>query len=218
MCTLTPSARWPSRAASSSTHLQVDRVRLAAPADVLREGQPQQPGLAELREHLAREALLPLVGRGVRGEFGVGQLAGQRDQVGGLLGGQFAVDRHGAPWSENSTEDGTAVLSVVQAVMLSACQECDGGGAGTTSTATGTALTRRQAQLLDQLEELFLAEGFARFTLDDLAVRLHCSKSTLYALADSKEQLALRVIRHFFRKATVASRRGRSPSRTRPCA
>jgi len=58
--------------------------------------------------------------------------------------------------------------------------------------------------LLDQLEELFLAKGFARFTLDDLAVRLHCSKSTLYALADSKEQLALRVIRHFFRKATVA--------------
>jgi AcrR family transcriptional regulator len=73
------------------------------------------------------------------------------------------------------------------------------------TTASGeAALTRRQAQLLDQLEDLFLAEGFAGFTLDDLAVRLHCSKSTLYALADSKEQLALRVIRNFFRKATVA--------------
>src|SRR4051795_4061006 len=66
------------------------------------------------------------------------------------------------------------------------------------------ALTRRQAELLDQLEGLFLAEGFARFTLEDLAVRLHCSKSTLYALAGSKEQLAHRVIRHFFRKATAA--------------
>jgi AcrR family transcriptional regulator len=65
-------------------------------------------------------------------------------------------------------------------------------------------LTRRQAELLDQLEELFLAEGFARFTLDDLALRLHCSKSTLYALAGSKEQLAQRVIKHFFRKATDA--------------
>ena len=65
-------------------------------------------------------------------------------------------------------------------------------------------LTRRQAELLDQLEQLFLAEGFARFTLEDLAVRLHCSKSTLYALAESKEQLAARVIRHFFRKATAA--------------
>lgn len=65
-------------------------------------------------------------------------------------------------------------------------------------------MTRRQAELLDHLETLFLNDGFARFTLDDLAVRLRCSKSTLYALAGSKEQLALRVIRHFFRKATVA--------------
>jgi AcrR family transcriptional regulator len=71
--------------------------------------------------------------------------------------------------------------------------------------ADGTAgLTRRQTELLDQLEALFLAEGFAGFTLDDLAARLHCSKSTLYALAGSKEQLALRVVRHFFRKATEA--------------
>ena len=66
------------------------------------------------------------------------------------------------------------------------------------------ALTRRQAELLDQLEELFLAEGFSRFTLDDLALRLRCSKSTLYALAGSKEQLAHRVVKHFFRKATAA--------------
>src|SRR3954464_13190320 len=65
-------------------------------------------------------------------------------------------------------------------------------------------MTRRQAQLLDHLEELFLAEGFARFTLEDLALRLRCSKSTLYTLAQSKEQLALRVVRHFFRQATEA--------------
>jgi AcrR family transcriptional regulator len=71
-------------------------------------------------------------------------------------------------------------------------------------SAEDATMTRRQAQLLDQLEELFLADGFARFTLDDLALRLHCSKSTLYTLAGSKEQLALRVIRHFFRQATEA--------------
>jgi AcrR family transcriptional regulator len=65
-------------------------------------------------------------------------------------------------------------------------------------------LTRRQAELLDQLEALFLGEGFARFTLDDLAERLRCSKSTLYALAESKERLAVRVVKHFFRKATDA--------------
>ena len=74
----------------------------------------------------------------------------------------------------------------------------------TTTVPPDARLTRRQAELLDQLEGLFLSEGFARFTLDDLAVRLHCSKSTLYALAESKERLASRVIRHFFRKATEA--------------
>ena len=71
-------------------------------------------------------------------------------------------------------------------------------------TSIAPSLTRRQAELLDQLEEMFLAEGFSRFTLDDLALRLHCSKSTLYALASSKEQLAHRVVKHFFRKATAA--------------
>ena len=80
--------------------------------------------------------------------------------------------------------------------------------ARTTAPAAGlgdtAGLTRRQAELLDQLEQLFLAEGFSRFTLEDLAVRLHCSKSTLYTLAESKEQLAHRVIKHFFRKAAAA--------------
>ena len=74
----------------------------------------------------------------------------------------------------------------------------------TITSAADDRLTRRQAELLDQLEALFLAEGFARFTLDDLAERLRCSKSTLYALAESKERLAVRVIKHFFRKATDA--------------
>jgi AcrR family transcriptional regulator len=61
--------------------------------------------------------------------------------------------------------------------------------------------TARQRALLEQLEELFLAEGFVDFTLEDLAGRLHCSKSTLYALAASKEQLAVRVVTHFFKGA-----------------
>ncbi|MFB9570095.1 TetR/AcrR family transcriptional regulator [Saccharopolyspora hordei] len=60
----------------------------------------------------------------------------------------------------------------------------------------------RRAELLDQLRDLFLAEGFAHFTLDDLVARLHCSKSTLYTLADSKEQLAVRVVAHYFKRAT----------------
>ncbi|MDA3648209.1 TetR/AcrR family transcriptional regulator [Saccharopolyspora indica] len=60
----------------------------------------------------------------------------------------------------------------------------------------------RRAELLDQLRDLFLAEGFAHFTLDDLVARLHCSKSTLYTLAGSKEQLAVRVVAHYFKCAT----------------
>lgn len=67
---------------------------------------------------------------------------------------------------------------------------------------TRRAPTARQAALLDQLLALFLAEGFAEATLDDFAAKLHCSKSTLYALAPSKEQLALRVVGQFFRVAT----------------
>lgn len=62
-------------------------------------------------------------------------------------------------------------------------------------------LTARQRALLDELERLFLTEGFVQFTLDDLAAKMHCSKSTLYALAPSKEQLAVRVVAHFFKGA-----------------
>ncbi|PXY37041.1 TetR family transcriptional regulator [Prauserella sp. PE36] len=61
--------------------------------------------------------------------------------------------------------------------------------------------TARQRALLGELEELFLAEGFVEFTLDDLAARLRCSKSTLYTLAASKEQLAVKVVAHFFKGA-----------------
>ncbi|KAA9148706.1 TetR/AcrR family transcriptional regulator [Amycolatopsis acidicola] len=65
----------------------------------------------------------------------------------------------------------------------------------------GRKLTSRQRALLAELEELFLAEGFMHFTLDDLAAKMHCSKSTLYALAPSKEQLAVRVVAHYFKGA-----------------
>ncbi|GAB3551657.1 AcrR family transcriptional regulator [Actinopolyspora lacussalsi] len=69
-------------------------------------------------------------------------------------------------------------------------------------TARTPAVRARRAELLDRLCELFLAEGFAHFTLDELAGRMHCSKSTLYTLAHSKEQLAVRVVGHFFKRAT----------------
>ena len=77
-------------------------------------------------------------------------------------------------------------------------------------------LTTRQRQRVDELVDLFLAEGFVHLTLDDLASRLGCSKRTLYALADSKEQLAVRTVRSFFRRSTeqveAAIARTRSPA------
>ena len=60
----------------------------------------------------------------------------------------------------------------------------------------------RLEELLDELVLIFLAEGFRQFTLSELAERLRCSKSTLYALGHSKEQLTVNVVRRFFRTAT----------------
>jgi len=65
-------------------------------------------------------------------------------------------------------------------------------------------LTARQVDLLDRLTDLVVAEGFAHLTLDDLAGRLRCSKTTLYALAPSKDQLAVRVVNNFFRRSTAS--------------
>ncbi len=59
----------------------------------------------------------------------------------------------------------------------------------------------RRAEILDGLVDLFLAEGFLDFSVEDLAERLQCSKSTLYAVAPSKEQLITAVVRAFFRRA-----------------
>jgi AcrR family transcriptional regulator len=78
-------------------------------------------------------------------------------------------------------------------------------------------LTPRQTGLRDALLELVLARGFRQLTLDDIAAELSCSKRTLYALADSKEQLALLAVREFFRRATEqvesAIARTRAPGR-----
>ena len=64
--------------------------------------------------------------------------------------------------------------------------------------------TRRRTRLFDELLALFLADGFSHLTLDDIAARLRCSKSTLYTLAASKDELVRRVTVHFFKRATDA--------------
>lgn len=61
----------------------------------------------------------------------------------------------------------------------------------------------RRQQLLDELEALFLAEGFSGLTVDELCRRLRCSKSTLYSVAQTREQIVQAVVRHFFAGATA---------------
>lgn len=62
--------------------------------------------------------------------------------------------------------------------------------------------TRRRAALFDALLELILREGFAHLSIGSIAAELRCSKSTLYTLAASKEQLVTATVTHFFRTAT----------------
>jgi len=61
----------------------------------------------------------------------------------------------------------------------------------------------RREQLLDELEKIFLTEGFLHLRVGTLASRLHCSRSTLYELADSKEELIGRVVARFADRAVT---------------
>lgn len=69
---------------------------------------------------------------------------------------------------------------------------------------TSAHATARRAELFGAVVALFLVDGFAHLTLDEIAGRLRCSKSTLYTLAPSKDELVVAAVRHFFRAATDA--------------
>ena len=59
----------------------------------------------------------------------------------------------------------------------------------------------RQADVFERLIALTLERGFASYTLEQAAIVLRCSKSTIYALAGSREQLIRAVVVEFFRGA-----------------
>ena len=59
--------------------------------------------------------------------------------------------------------------------------------------------TARREGLLEQVTDIFLAEGFTAVSVDDLARRVRCSKATLYAVGATKEQLVVAATKHFFR-------------------
>ena len=75
----------------------------------------------------------------------------------------------------------------------------------------------RQEELLDALEAIVLREGFGGLTVGDLAKRLRCSRSTLYALAPSKEELFLtleeRLLSRVQANAQVCSERETDPTK-----
>jgi AcrR family transcriptional regulator len=60
--------------------------------------------------------------------------------------------------------------------------------------------TPRQLRLLSDLETIVLTEGFRDLTVAVLAERLHCSRRSLYELAESKEALVLLVIDRLLRR------------------
>ena len=66
----------------------------------------------------------------------------------------------------------------------------------------GVVRTVRGRPLLEELEQLFLDQGFHDMTLGQMAAALRCSKSTLYYIGDSKEELVAAVVKHFFRMGT----------------
>ncbi|HEU4808970.1 MAG TPA: TetR/AcrR family transcriptional regulator [Homoserinimonas sp.] len=61
----------------------------------------------------------------------------------------------------------------------------------------------RRDELIDELIELFIRDGFLALSIEDIARELKRSKSTLYSVADSKEQIFVAVARAFFRRATA---------------
>ena len=55
-------------------------------------------------------------------------------------------------------------------------------------------LTARQRELLDELEELVVAEGLAELTMAEIAAQVNCSLRTLYGIAPSRDELVLAVV------------------------
>ena len=77
--------------------------------------------------------------------------------------------------------------------------------------------SRRELELLENLEFLVLSEGFLHLSTNDLCHRLRCSKSTLYQIAPTLESLYEVVIERWLQKlreaGETASSRDRDPFR-----
>lgn len=63
----------------------------------------------------------------------------------------------------------------------------------------------RHREVLDQLESLFLREGFSGFSVRELAAHVGCSRRTLYEVAPSKDELVLIVLDRFLHRVGRAA-------------
>jgi AcrR family transcriptional regulator len=75
--------------------------------------------------------------------------------------------------------------------------------------------TRRREELLDQVQSLILVEGFAQLRVGALAAHLSCSRSTLYKLAPSKDELIALVFRAIRRQGAHRGQTEAEPSWSR---
>lgn len=66
-------------------------------------------------------------------------------------------------------------------------------------------LGARHRQVLDELEALFLRDGFSGFSVRELAANVGCSRRTLYELAPSKDDLVLLVFDRFLHRVGRAA-------------
>lgn len=74
-----------------------------------------------------------------------------------------------------------------------------------TSVSTLISATRahKNAATLSALLDVFLEHGFVDLSVEDIARLVRRSKSTLYELAPSKDEITAAVVREFFRRATT---------------
>lgn len=61
-------------------------------------------------------------------------------------------------------------------------------------------LSPRAREVLDDLEEVYMMEGFANITLTDLTARFKCSRRTLYELAPDRQHLIMFVVDRRYRR------------------
>ena len=70
--------------------------------------------------------------------------------------------------------------------------------------------SRNREALLDEIEAIIRREGFADLRVGELSARVHCSRSTLYKLAPSKDELVVLVLDRLADKAQAEARQAAS--------